>query len=79
MDAPSVVVRGIPSLAESARLEEEEKKRVEARKAELGEEGLKMWKEKVEKAKEMNEVRIAFSSLVCIGILPLLLFLSSIF
>lgn len=60
MDAPSVVVRGIPSLAESSRLEEEEKKRVEARKAELGEEGLKMWKEKVEKAKEMNEVRRVF-------------------
>ncbi|KAK3859607.1 hypothetical protein Pcinc_034292 [Petrolisthes cinctipes] len=56
MDAPSVVVRGVPSLAESTRLEEEEKKRVEARKAELGEEGLKMWKEKVEKAKEMNEL-----------------------
>lgn len=51
-----MVVRGVPSIAESTRLEEEEKARTEARKAQLGEEGLKMWKEKVEKAKETNEV-----------------------
>lgn len=51
-----MVVRGVPSMAESTRLEEEEKARVEARKGQLGEEGLKMWKEKVEKAKETNEV-----------------------
>lgn len=56
LEGHSVVVRGVPSMAEAARLEEEEKKRVEARKAELGEEGLKMWKEKVEKAKETNEI-----------------------
>ncbi|XP_045129577.1 uncharacterized protein C05D11.1-like [Portunus trituberculatus] len=56
LDGHSVVVRGVPSMAESARLEKEEKVRVEARKKELGEEGLKMWKEKVEKAKETNEI-----------------------
>ena len=43
-------------MAESSRLEEEEKRRVEERKARLGEEGLKMWKDKVDKAKETNEV-----------------------
>ncbi|XP_069943754.1 uncharacterized protein C05D11.1 isoform X1 [Cherax quadricarinatus] len=55
IEGPSVVVRGVPSIAEATRLEEEEKKRVEARKLELGEEGLKVWKERIEKAKETNE------------------------
>lgn len=58
-----MVVRGVPSMAESTRLEEEEKARVEARKAQLGEEGLKMWKEKVDKAKETNEVRTVMISI----------------
>ncbi|XP_050697306.1 uncharacterized protein C05D11.1-like isoform X1 [Eriocheir sinensis] len=56
LEGHSVVVRGVPSIAESTRLEEEEKARSEARKTQLGEEGLKMWKEKVEKAKETNEI-----------------------
>lgn len=56
LEGHSVTIRGVPSMAESTRLEEEEKQRVEARKAQLGEEGLKMWKEKVEKAKETNEI-----------------------
>lgn len=56
INSPSVVIRGVPSIAEASRLEKEEKKRIEARKLELGEEGLKVWKEKVEKAKEANEI-----------------------
>ncbi|KAG7174925.1 Peptidase M16 inactive domain and insulinase-containing protein [Homarus americanus] len=56
IDGPSVVIRGVPSIAEATRLEEEEKRRVETRKLELGDEGLKVWKERVEKAKETNEI-----------------------
>ncbi|XP_069192343.1 uncharacterized protein C05D11.1 isoform X2 [Procambarus clarkii] len=56
LDGPSVAIRGVPSKAEATRLEQEDKKRVEERKKELGEEGLKVWKERVEKAKETNEI-----------------------
>ena len=56
--SPSVVIRGVPSIAEATRLEEEEKQRIEARKLALGEEQLKVWQDRVENAKLTNEVRM---------------------
>ncbi|XP_064101551.1 uncharacterized protein C05D11.1-like [Macrobrachium nipponense] len=54
--SPSVVIRGVPSIAEATRLEEEEKQRIEARKLALGQEQLKIWEDKVENAKLTNEI-----------------------
>lgn len=56
IDGPLVLIRGIPSIQEATRLEEEEKARIEARKLQIGEEGLKMWHDRVEEAKKTNEV-----------------------
>lgn len=55
-DGHLVLIRGIPSVQEATRLDEEEKARIEARKQQIGEEGLKMWHDRVEEAKKTNEV-----------------------
>ncbi|XP_027214952.2 uncharacterized protein C05D11.1 isoform X2 [Penaeus vannamei] len=52
----SVLIRGVPSVQEATRLDEEEKARIEARKLQIGEEGLKMWHDRVEEAKKTNEI-----------------------
>jgi len=56
LNAPSVLIRGVPSIAEAERLEQAETERLEARKKELGEEGLKELEDKVNQAKETNEI-----------------------
>lgn len=56
IEGHSVVIRGVPSVEERIRLEEEEKLRIESRRQQIGEEGLKMWQDRVEKAKETNEI-----------------------
>ncbi|KAK7070200.1 hypothetical protein SK128_011894, partial [Halocaridina rubra] len=56
INRPSVVIRGVPSISEATRLQEEEKYRIEARKVELGEEHLKTWVDRLENAQYNNEI-----------------------
>lgn len=55
--APSVVVKGRPSLEKAKALQEEEKQRVAKRISDYGEEGLKLFGKKVENAEKNNEVK----------------------
>ena len=57
-DAPHVVVFGVPSKELSEKTTEEEKARVKAQQEKLGEKGLQELAEKLEKAKEENDVPI---------------------
>lgn len=56
VNSSSVVIRGVPSISEATKLEEEEKKRVDTRRQQLGEEKLKVWKDRVDNAKLTNEI-----------------------
>lgn len=54
-DAPHVSILGKPSMELAKKLKKTEKERLAKRRQELGEEGLKKLKERVEKAKQNNE------------------------
>ena len=54
-DAPHVSILGKPSMELAKKLKKAERERLAKRRAELGEDGLKELKEKVEKAKQNNE------------------------
>ncbi|KAK7023550.1 hypothetical protein SK128_010061 [Halocaridina rubra] len=56
INRPSVVIRGVPSISEATKLQEDEKTRIEARKEELGEENLKIWADRVENAQHINDI-----------------------
>ncbi|TYJ56451.1 hypothetical protein B9479_002854 [Cryptococcus floricola] len=56
VSAPSVTIVGKPSAALSAKIEKDEKERVDKRKAELGEEKLKELEKKLEEAKKASDV-----------------------
>ncbi|KAI1477981.1 Metalloenzyme, LuxS/M16 peptidase-like protein [Daldinia eschscholtzii] len=60
-DAHHVSVLGKPSLALATKQKEDEEARISKRKAELGEEGLKLLAQKLEDAKKQNEVEIPAS------------------
>lgn len=55
VDAPSVTIRGVPSIEERTRLAEEDKVRLEKRIVELGKDGLKLKAEKLSIATEEND------------------------
>lgn len=57
-EAPHVSIMGVPSSKLAAKLDADEKSRVEKRKEALGEEGLKQLAEKLEKAKAENDKEI---------------------
>ncbi|KAK2850733.1 hypothetical protein FQN49_005370 [Arthroderma sp. PD_2] len=57
-DAHHVSILGVPSAKLAAKLTEDEQKRIEERKAKLGEEGLKKLAEDLEKAKAENDKEI---------------------
>lgn len=56
VDAPSVVIRGLPSLQEQKTMAEEEKKRLEAQRQSLGMEGLEKKSKQLKDAMAGNEV-----------------------
>nr|CAD7430731.1 unnamed protein product [Timema monikensis] len=57
VEAPSVVVRGVPSTKEQQEMTDKEKKRVEEQRAKLGEDGLKEKARLLQEAMAQNEVR----------------------
>jgi Predicted Zn-dependent peptidases, insulinase-like len=62
VEAPHIVIRGVPSVEEQKRLAQEEDERLAARVKALGKSGLNEKNELLMKSTEENEVRTALSS-----------------